>query len=87
MKQAHNPQRLYLYKAIDENNEVMAETLFFNLDDAIEQLKIDEKDYVRHLNLGYTPLFQTKIKLSKFIISLPTPKQLRHLTKRGVKIY
>jgi hypothetical protein len=80
MKQAQNPQRLYLYKAIDENNEVMAETLFFNLDDAIDQLKIDEKDF----DLSYTPLFQTK---SKFIISLPTPKQLRRLTKRGVKIY
>jgi hypothetical protein len=80
MKQAHNPQRLYLYKAIDENNEVLAETLFFNLDDAIEQLKIDEKGF----DLGYTPLFQAN---SKFIISLPTPKQLRRLTKRGVKIY
>jgi len=80
MEQAHNPQRLYLYKAIDENNEVLAETLFFNLDDAIEQLKIDEKDF----DLGYTPLFQAK---SKFIISLPTPKQVKRLQKKGVKIY
>jgi len=80
MKQAHNPQRLYLYKAIDENNEVMAETLFYNLDDAIDQLRIDEKDY----DLGYTPLFQAK---SKFIISLPTPAQVKRLLKKGVKIY
>jgi len=73
MKQAHNPQRLYLYKAVDENNEVRAETLFFNLDDAIEQLRIDKVS--RFIN--------TK---SKFIISLPTPKQVRRLIKKGVKI-
>jgi len=73
-------KKIYLYKAIDENNEVMAETLFRNLDDAIDQLKIDEKDY----DLSYTPLYQAK---SKFIISLPTPKQVRRLIKKGVKIY
>jgi len=73
-------KKIYLYKAIDENNEVMAETLFHNLDDAIDQLRIDEKDY----DLSYTPLFQAN---SKFIISLPTPKQVRRLIKKGVKIY
>jgi|LakMenE18May11ns_1017448.scaffolds.fasta_scaffold9834002_1 hypothetical protein len=73
-------KKIYLYKAIDENNEVMAETLFRNLDDAIDQLKIDEKDY----DLSYTPIYQTK---SKFIISLPTPKQVKRLLKKGVKIY
>jgi hypothetical protein len=73
-------KKIYLYKAIDENNEVLAETLFYNLDDAIDQLRIDEKDF----DLGYTPLFQAK---SKFIISLPTPKQVKRLIKKGVKIY
>ena len=73
-------KKIYLYKAIDENNQVMAETLFHNLDDAIDQLRIDEKDY----DLSYTPLFQAK---SKFIISLPTPAQVRRLIKKGVKIY
>jgi hypothetical protein len=73
-------KKIYLYKAIDENNEILAETLFHNLDDAIEQLRIDEKDF----DLGYTPLFQAN---SKFVISLPTPKQLRRLTKRGVSVY
>jgi len=73
-------KKIYLYKAIDENNEVMAETLFYNLDDAIDLLRIDDKDY----DLGYTPLFQAN---SKFIISLPTPKQVRRLIKKGVKIY
>jgi hypothetical protein len=73
-------KKIYLYKAIDENNEVMAETLFHNLDDAIDQLRIDEKDY----DLSCTPLYQTK---SKFIISLPTPAQVKRLIKKGVKIY
>jgi hypothetical protein len=73
-------KKIYLYKAIDENNEIMAETLFYNLDDAIDQLKIDEKDF----DLGYTPLYQTK---SKFIISLPTSAQVKRLIKKGRKIY
>lgn len=72
--------KIYLYKAIDENNEVMAEALFYNLKDAIQQLKNDEKDY----DLSYTPIYQAK---SKFIISLPTPKQVKRLQKKGVKIY
>jgi hypothetical protein len=72
--------KIYLYKAIDENKEVMAEVLFYNLEDAIQQLKIDEKDY----DLSFTPLYQPK---SKFIISLPTPKQVKRLLKKGVKIY
>jgi hypothetical protein len=73
-------KKIYLYKAIDENNEVMAETLFHNLDDAIDQLRIDEKDY----DLSYTPIYQTK---SKFIISLPTPAQVKRLIKKGVKFF
>lgn len=80
MTKKHNPQRIYFYQAIDENNKIMAEILFFNLDDAFEQIKIDEKDY----DLSYTPIYQDK---SKFVISLPTPKQLLRLTKRGVSFY
>jgi hypothetical protein len=80
MTKKHNPQRIYFYQAIGEGGDVMREYLFFSLDDALQQLEKDESDFI----LSDTPLFDTE---SKFVISLPTPKQLRRLTKRGVSVY
>ena len=79
-KKTHNPQRLYFYQAIDESGGIMREYLFWSLEDALIQLEKDEDDF----DLSYTPLFDTK---SKFVISLPSPKQLRRLTKRGVELF
>ena len=75
----HNPQRLYFYQAFDGEKTLLKEYLFWTLEDALDQLRADEMDY----DLSYTPTFETQ---SKFVILLPSPKQLRRLTKRGVEL-
>jgi hypothetical protein len=44
MAKTENPERIYLFKVINEDNEVVAEKEFFNENDAMEQLQLGKKD-------------------------------------------
>jgi hypothetical protein len=44
MAKTENPERIYLCKVINEDNEVVAEKEFFNENDARQQLELGKKD-------------------------------------------
>jgi hypothetical protein len=45
MAKTENPERVYLFKVINEDNEVVSEKYFFNENDARQQLELGKKDY------------------------------------------
>jgi hypothetical protein len=69
MAKTENPERIYLFKVINEDNEVVAEKCFFNENDARQELELGKKDY----------RFTTIIELIDPIIPTPFPRERKRL--------
>lgn len=73
-------KNIYLLKIIDENKEILVETMFNNLDDACEQMKLE----LNSKNIDNEPIFK---KSSVASIAILTQNQLKRQLNKGRKIY
>lgn len=72
--------KIYLLKIIDENKEILVETMFSSLNDAYEQmrLELDRKD------MAGRPMFRRSSVAS---ITILTQNQIKRQLNKGRKIY
>lgn len=70
----------YFYSKITDNKEVCHEALWTNYEDASNELKEMSKDE----NMDKESIYSDK---TKFSIQICSPRQLKILLNRGVKIY
>lgn len=73
-------KNIYLLKIIDENKKILVETMFNNLDDACEQMKLE----LNSKNIAGEPIFK---KSSIASIAILTQNQLKRQLNKGRKIY
>ena len=73
-------KNIYLLKIIDENKEILVETMFNNLDDACEQMKLE----LNSKNMAGEPIFK---KSSVASITILTQNQIKRQLNKSRKIY
>lgn len=73
-------KNIYLLKIIDENKEILVETMFNNLDDACEQMKLE----LNSKNIAGEPIFKESSVAS---IAILTQNQLKRQLNKSRKIY
>ena len=71
---------IYLLKIIDENKDILVETMFKNLDDAKEQMILD----LNSKNIDGEPIFNQSSVAS---IAILTQNQLKRQLNKERKIY
>ena len=71
---------IYLLKIIDENKDILVETMFKNLDDASQQMKLD----LNSKNIDGEPIFNQSSVAS---IAILTQNQLKRQLNKERKIY
>ena len=73
-------KNIYLLKIIDENKKILVETMFNNLDDACEQMKLE----LNSKNIDNEPIFKQKSVAS---ITILTQNQIKRQLNKSRKIY
>lgn len=73
-------KNIYLLKIIDENKKILVETMFHNLEEAQEQMKLE----LNSKNIDNEPIFK---KTSVASITILTQNQIKRQLNKSRKIY